>query len=413
MSTDAIEILISPPDKPGARQILAASDAYLAELYPPESNYASSPAELEAPEITFWIAQDAPTSMVLGCIALKMEAAGYGEIKRLFVQPSARGKGIGSKLMQTVIDAAQQQELHTLRLETGIYQTEAIALYQKFDFAPTEPFGDYEDDPYSVYYQKSLNDGFANPTLCPVCQRTQSEPSLTLCHYCAWPLTETLLLSTAQLVWVRQVWQQMQQGQALQEQLAQVQATILAGVANIASQFAATPEPEPADETISLPAPEPQMDYEPLWAQVSQALSQQQWQAADLRSAQLLVAIAQRERQGYLSPEDVAVLPPELLLRLDELWLEASEGHFGLSVQKQHHIALSGNRARITQVWPKLATELGWCQFGDQWLTYEELSFDLDAPQGHLPVLGDGLVWFVGGWSGAFEGFTKLMSRLP
>lgn len=227
---------------------------------------------------------------------------------------------------------------------------------------------------------------------CPVCQTSVSKTRSPLCDRCGWPLEAGPELAIAQVVWLRQMWQQVQQYQTLEAKLAQL-----------------PPPPEEIRTTPpSSPTPSVEIDYEPL----RKHLSSQRWRDADRVSAEILLQSVGRDRQGYLTPEDLVTLPIAVLNQVDELWQNASEGHFGLSVQKHCHIVLSGNRARITKVWPQLGAALGWCVDG-QWLTYDKLTFNLDAPQGHLPVCGDGLVWFVGGWSGASAGFTALMSRLP
>jgi hypothetical protein len=227
---------------------------------------------------------------------------------------------------------------------------------------------------------------------CPVCQTAVGEAEL-LCPTCAWPQQ-----TEAQLLWARQAWQLLQPYQDRDERLAQLQAAVQSLT-------------EPPDEEASLRAtssvPVPAVDYTPLM----QCLKAQDWRAADRASADILVAIAQRERQGYLTPEHLAVLPTPVLQRIDDLWLQASDGHFGLSVQKDCHFAFSRTRARIQHLWPQLAASLGWYQ-DERWLTYEELTFDLSAPPGHLPVFGDSRVWFVSGWSGGGQGFALLMSQL-
>jgi len=45
-----------------------------------------------------------------------------------------------------------------LRLETGIYEVEAIGLYERFGFARRAPFGEYVQDPLSVYFEKSIEE---------------------------------------------------------------------------------------------------------------------------------------------------------------------------------------------------------------------------------------------------------------
>ncbi|MGB0561888.1 MAG: GNAT family N-acetyltransferase [Spirulinaceae cyanobacterium] len=417
---DRPEIIIADPQTPALQSLLAASDAELANLYPPQHIFTLAPAELAAPDVTIWVAQDGPTEMPLGCIALKASPLGYGEIKRLYVQPAARRKGIATQLLQTLINHARQQAIQTLQLETGCAQPEAIALYQAFGFVRTGPFGDYRDDPYSRYYQKSLVGSLPEPLICPICQRVQPEPEAPelLCYHCDWPLEPQLPFSIAQQVWLRQRWRQVEQQIEQQEQLShhlvEQFATQLSDVVRDQGQLSEPPSPKLGATAATVPpALIPNLNYDALQA----SLDQGDWLAADQASAALVVAIAGRERQGYLTPEDLATLPTDCLLEIDHRWQAASDGRFGLAMQKQCHIALSGNRARIAQNWPRLANQLGWCRLEARnsaaWFTYDQLQFALDAPPGHLPVLGDGQVWFVGGWDGAFSGFTALMSRLP
>jgi putative acetyltransferase len=77
------------PRSPEARALLGASQALLASLYPPEDNFFLSVDELSQPHVDFWVAEDGAP---LGCVALA-RFDGYGEVKSLFVEPSARGRG--------------------------------------------------------------------------------------------------------------------------------------------------------------------------------------------------------------------------------------------------------------------------------------------------------------------------------
>ena len=52
---------------------------------------------------------------------------------------------------------ARERQVDMLRLETGIYQTDAIGLYERYGFQRRPPFGEYKEDPMSVYYEKSIS----------------------------------------------------------------------------------------------------------------------------------------------------------------------------------------------------------------------------------------------------------------
>ena len=59
-------------------------------------------------------------------------------------------------MLQHLAGYAREQQVSVLRLETGIYQTEAIGLYEGFGFQRRSPFGEYKADPLSVYLEKSI-----------------------------------------------------------------------------------------------------------------------------------------------------------------------------------------------------------------------------------------------------------------
>jgi len=81
---------------------------------------------------------------VLGCIALKpLEPPAVAEIKRLFVRPQARGKGVGKALVEAVMITAQRLGYGEIRLDTLPEMTGAIALYQAAGFAPIPPYGSH------------------------------------------------------------------------------------------------------------------------------------------------------------------------------------------------------------------------------------------------------------------------------
>lgn len=151
----AVAIAIEPPDQPEAIALLAELDSYLTVLYPPESTYLLDVASLRASDIRFFVARK--DAAAVGCGALRLEVDGYGEIKRMFVAPAARGHGIAKRLLVAIEAEARSLGLHTLRLETGIYQTEALGLYAAVGYREIRPFGEYAaDGPHSRFLAKPL-----------------------------------------------------------------------------------------------------------------------------------------------------------------------------------------------------------------------------------------------------------------
>ncbi len=129
-------------------------DAYCAALYPAESNHLLDIDTLCQPDVTFLVARDG-AGRALGCCALVADA-GYGEVKRMFVDPQARGQGVGGALLAEIARRARAAGLASLKLETGIHQPEAIALYQRDGFRYIPPYGSYQPDPLSHFMEKAL-----------------------------------------------------------------------------------------------------------------------------------------------------------------------------------------------------------------------------------------------------------------
>lgn len=142
------------PDQPEVRDMLAHLDAYCAALYPAESNHLLDVASLMQGDVLFLVARDVDGSAV-GCAAL-VNKQEYGEVKRMFVDERKRGLGTGRKLLEHLVMFARMSGLSVLRLETGIHQPEAIALYERTGFVRRAPFGDYSEDPLSLFMEMPL-----------------------------------------------------------------------------------------------------------------------------------------------------------------------------------------------------------------------------------------------------------------
>jgi GNAT superfamily N-acetyltransferase len=150
-----ITIVEERPDSDAAVQLIAELDAYLTALpYPPESRHAFSIDKLVREGVAFFVVRRAGEPA--GCGGLKLFGSDYGEIKRMYVRPVYRGLGLGKAILNRLAEYAQERQVTLLRLETGIYQTEAIGLYEAWGFQRRPPFGNYKDDPMTIYYEKTL-----------------------------------------------------------------------------------------------------------------------------------------------------------------------------------------------------------------------------------------------------------------
>jgi len=77
-----------------------------------------------------------------GCIGLRQLSDDVGEVKRLYVRPTFRGKGMGKTLLDALITEARQIGYSTLRLETANFMTDAHKLYYAAGFQKIEPYAD-------------------------------------------------------------------------------------------------------------------------------------------------------------------------------------------------------------------------------------------------------------------------------
>ncbi|MDR3495252.1 MAG: GNAT family N-acetyltransferase [Ancalomicrobiaceae bacterium] len=151
---EAMRIAREHPTAPGVAELIAASDAFSAALYPPESNHGIGLDELAGPAVRLFVARAGDAA--IGCVAYKRQAGGFAEVKRLYVTERARGLQLGALLMAAIEASARADAVAVLRLETGIYNDAALTLYRRLGFAEIGPFPPYRDDPLSVFMQKVL-----------------------------------------------------------------------------------------------------------------------------------------------------------------------------------------------------------------------------------------------------------------
>ena len=143
------------PDSADAVKLIGELDAHLwTHPYPPQSRHAFSVDKLLREGVVFFITHY--EGQLAGCGGIKLFGAEYGEVKRMYVRPEFRGKGLGKAMLNRLVDYARDRGVDLLRLETGIYEVEAIGLYEEFGFLRRGPFGEYVDDPMTVYLEKKI-----------------------------------------------------------------------------------------------------------------------------------------------------------------------------------------------------------------------------------------------------------------
>ncbi len=154
ISTAAMTIDFESPDQPDVIALIAELDAYQDTLYPPESRHSLDLESLKEPNVLFAVAREW-TGQAIACGAIVLYPE-FGEIKRIYVHPRGRGQGVARKLLALLEARAIGSHCTLFRLETGPHQPDALALYASAGYERRGPFGDYTDDPLSVFMQKHV-----------------------------------------------------------------------------------------------------------------------------------------------------------------------------------------------------------------------------------------------------------------
>lgn len=151
----AISIAGADLASPEAQALLGQLDAYLSSLYEPEDNFLElDPAEVDGTSGVFLLARD--DKAAVGCVALRLLGDGAGELKRLYVAPAARGRGLGRRLVAAAEAWAAAAGCRRVVLETGGDQAEAVGLYERTGYRRIDCFGPYAHAPLSICYEKPL-----------------------------------------------------------------------------------------------------------------------------------------------------------------------------------------------------------------------------------------------------------------
>ena len=156
MTADQLEVRNEPITSTVAVQMIAALNAELSARYPEEgaNHFRLDPEEVVEGRGAFLVAyvHGRPS----GCGAVRRLGRETAEIKRMYVDPRARGQGVGYALLQALEREARRLGVATVVLETGARQPEAVALYERSGYAPIPAFGEYIGSPLSVCLQKRL-----------------------------------------------------------------------------------------------------------------------------------------------------------------------------------------------------------------------------------------------------------------
>jgi predicted NACHT family NTPase len=121
------------------------------------------------------------------------------------------------------------------------------------------------------------------------------------------------------------------------------------------------------------------------YSQLAKYLMKGEWKRANEETLKVMLQVARKENQGYLDVEAIDNFPCEDLRIIDTLWVSASNGHFGFSVQKEIYQSLGGKREYNEKVWNDFCDHVGWKK---ESLFKNEYAHNLNYPGGHIPLLG-------------------------
>ncbi|WP_414587357.1 GUN4 domain-containing protein [Scytonema sp. PCC 10023] len=118
------------------------------------------------------------------------------------------------------------------------------------------------------------------------------------------------------------------------------------------------------------------------------------WKEADEETLAVMLQVAEREKEGWLSIKSIENFPCTDLRTIDQLWVKYSNGRFGFSVQKRIWESVGGKPGADYGIWEKFGDYVGWRSRWrydvaipqKEWLSYDELHFTKTAREGHLPV---------------------------
>lgn len=151
-------VAVETPLQDDIRELVNRLNAHLKPLSPPEFQFQMTAEQMAGNDTVVFVVRDASGAAV-GMGALKVYQERTGEVKRMFVDPSVRGNGLGQLILKAIESKALDLCLERLVLETGSTAgfEAAWSLYERNGFVPCEPVLDYSASAYNRFYEKTLS----------------------------------------------------------------------------------------------------------------------------------------------------------------------------------------------------------------------------------------------------------------
>jgi ribosomal protein S18 acetylase RimI-like enzyme len=138
------------PEQPPASELLAAMRVELNDVYESAGRLDNPPllsAELRPPHGAYYVGFEGTEAVAGG--GLRRLGDGVAEIKRMYVRPEARSRGLAAGLLRTLEEAARALGYASTRLDTGPKQVHAQRLYRAAGYVDIAP---YNDNPFACFW---------------------------------------------------------------------------------------------------------------------------------------------------------------------------------------------------------------------------------------------------------------------
>ena len=149
-----ITVAVEDPLQDEVRELIAALNANLLALTPPEFCFHMTVEQMADADTTVFIAREGGRAVAIG--ALRRHAGGIGEVKRMYTRPEMQGRGVGGQIVGEIEALARREGIPRLVLETGDRHPAAWRVYERAGFTRRGPVLDYPDSKWSVFYEKQL-----------------------------------------------------------------------------------------------------------------------------------------------------------------------------------------------------------------------------------------------------------------
>lgn len=148
-----VKIVAEPFSAPESRELDQERQEEIDGRYGHDAEPGVKPTEADLE--VFLVARDGH-GRALGCGALRALGGGAVELKRMYVRPRARRTGLGRRIVEALEAEARGRGFEVCRLETGVEQHEALALYQGAGYREIECFGAYASSPISRCFERRI-----------------------------------------------------------------------------------------------------------------------------------------------------------------------------------------------------------------------------------------------------------------